>query len=595
MSEATLLSGELHYWRISRSAWEPALASARALGVECIATYVPWFHHERAPGRYDFAELVEFLELLRAREFRALVRPGPFIYAECRNLGVPDRAVPFAKHTREFRELAGEWLDAVLSALAPYLGSPIVLLQADNEIDPMPHVHGEDQGFAGWLERRYGSLAALNTAWGSELSAFADALPMLVPFTDGQHYRDSQLYRYELATDYARWVVARFRSRVGTFPLALNSWPFVNAQHWRDLADLVEVYGIDPYPENECASSYRELREQLRLLRAVTRRPFVAELGLGIWHGVPCDFTPEHYRLTALSALAAGVHGWNWYMLVGRDHWSGAAIDAHGELDQRLALALREACASFELLRDAPRPSVSCGVTWSWAEHQTAATLRRRIDDPLLAALFEMGIEYDFVDVDRAPLTPAPELLFVASSLTDARVLERHAAQGGTVVFFQRLAPGCAAPDGSSHHAPQALEVSLGFSTDAPVFAYRDVPGAPITAVQKPWSEDPDLARLQACAVGRRYVVGYVEPRGRGRWVVLGCAPSVQAVLAVHRAFGFELPARSTTPGVHVSRRGATLIAVNPGAACTAHIEVGARAFELELARCGARVVRLDD
>ena len=589
----SLLSGEVHYWRLAREHWSGVLDAARSLGVECLGTYVPWEHHERADGSFDFAELIEFVELVRSRGFTLFARPGPYIYAEWRNLGVPDHAVPFAKHEPQFRERARRWIEAVLAALRPYLGDPIVLVQADNEIDPMPHLYGEDQGFARWLERRYSTVGALNAAWGTTYGSFADAMPSLARLTDDARYRDGQQYRYDLATDYARWVVGEFRRHVGAFPLALNTWPFVNAQHWRDLADLADVFGIDPYPENECARSFRELREQFRLLRAVTRRPFVAELGSGVWHGATCDFSPEHYRLTAYTALAAGVRGWNWYMLANRDHWSGGPIDERGGLDEWLAPAFRDAACAFEALRDAPPPSVSCAVTWSWAYHQTATSERRRVDDPLFEVLHELGIEHDYFDIDREPLRPTPQLVLVAGEIDDPARLWEHIERGGTAVFFQRLVEGCARPDGTSHHAPEALEVSLGFTTERPVFAYREVPGEPIYAVQRAWSADPNLARHVALAVGRRYLTGYVAKRGRGRVVVLGCAPSREAVLAVHRAFGFEIPALPETPGVHASRRGDTLVVLNPGPAIRARIRVGERVVERDLPRCSGSLVPL--
>lgn len=583
---AGLLSGEVHYWRVPRGSWDAVLASARELGVECIGTYVPWQHHEREPGQYDFGELLEFVERVRAHGLALFARPGPLIYAEWRNLGLPDHAVPFARHDARFRERAERWIAAVLDALKPYFGAPIVLLQADNEIDPMPHVYGEDQGFGTWLERRYGSVERLNAAWGASYRSFGEPLPTLVPFVEDARYRDGQRYRYELATDYARWVVGRYRERCGSMPLALNSWPFVNAQHWRDLADLVEVYGIDPYPENECATSFRELREQFRLLRAVTRQPFVAELGAGIWRGERCDYSPDHYRLTAWTALAGGVHGWNWYMLAERDNWQGAPINSRGVRDPALEPAFRDAARAFGLLRGAPAPSVSCGVTWSWAYHQTAATERRRVDDPLFAALHELGIEYDFVDVDRPQLTPAPRLLLVAGELEDPAPVWRHAEQGGDVVMFQRLLPGVPRPDGTSHHAPQALEVSLGFRTDRPVFAYREVSGEPIRALQRPWSSDADLTEHVALAVGRAYVTGSIAAHGRGRVLVLGCSPSRDALLAVHRRLGVPIPALPLTPGVQVALRGRTLIALNPGSARSARIALGEREVTLELPRC---------
>lgn len=603
-----MLAGEIHYWRISRESWGAALDAARSLGVRTISSYVPWQHHERAPGDHDFTELREFLALVEARGFTFFARPGPYIYAEWKNLGVPDRVVRFEKRSPEFRAAAATWIAAACAELRPHLGRLVIAVQADNEIDPMPHFYGEDQGFAEWLARRYANVQELNAAWGSDYRCFADALPTLHPFREDSRYRDSQAYRYDLATDYARWVVAEYRKHVGATPLVLNTWPYVNAQNWRDLAELVDVYGIDPYPDAECGGDPTEFFEQLRALRMVTRSPFLAEFGAGVWHGAKCDYTPEHYGFLAHAALAGGVRGWNWYMLVGRDNWQGAPIDDRGELDPRLAPVFRDAARAFVELEDAPPPETSFAVTWSWRWQQTAATRRERPRDPLFGALAACGAEYDFVDVDAAfgdaganfvgagaaRKLPAVPLVFVAGVVEDPAALFAYVERGGTLVMFQTLVPGVPWPDGTSHHAPDALESSLGFVTRRPVFAYRRVPGEPIVAVQRAWTDDPNQRLHQALALGREYLTGFVERRGAGRIVVVGCEPTREAVLAVLTRFGALPPAWSITPGVHVAKRGRKLVVCRVGAAVTARIRVGERELSIELPRTGGRIVALE-
>lgn len=589
---SAMLAGEIHYWRVPREAWGAALAAARELGVRTISSYVPWQHHERAPGNHDFTELREFLALVEARGFTFFARPGPYIYAEWKNLGVPDRIVRFPKRSREFREAAATWIAAACAELRPHLGRLVIAVQADNEIDPMPHFYGEDQGFAEWLARRYASVADLNAAWGTSHRRFEDALPTLYPFREDARYRDSQQYRYDSATDYARWVVAEYRRHVGATPLVLNTWPYVNAQNWRDLAELVDVYGIDPYPDAECGGDPTELLEQLRALRMVTRVPFLAEFGAGVWRGAKCDYSPEHYAFLAHAALAGGVRGWNWYMLVGRDNWQGAPIDERGALDPRLAPVFRDAARAFVELEDAPPPETGFAVTWSWRWQQTAATRRERPRDPLFAALGACGCEYDFVDVERE--LPAVPLVLVAGEVDDPQRLLAYVERGGTLVMFQTLVPGAPWPDGTSHHAPDALESSLGFVTRRPVFSYRDVPGERIVAVQRAFTDDPNQRLHQALALGREYVTGFVAPRGAGRLVVVGCEPTREAVLAVLGRFGALPPAWSSTPGVHVSKRGRRLVVCRVGSTGTAVVRVGERELALELPRTGGRILALE-
>ena len=585
-----MIGGEVHYGRVQPRYWGAILDSVKALGARVLACYVMWDYHEVREGQYDFSQLHAFLKEVEVRGLKVLARPGPFYYAEWRNLGIPDHAVPYHKHHPEFRRKAAQWLAAVLAELRPYFGRLIIAVQADNEIDPMPHFYGEDQGFAEWLQQRYGSIARVNAAWGTDYADFSEPMPTLTPFVEDQRLRDGCQYRYDLATSYARWVIAEFRGHGCELPILINTWPGVDAQHWHDLADLADFYGIDPYPTNECRTDFRYFRERLRLLRAVTPHPYLAEFGSGIWQGMPDrEYTPEHYRLTALTALASGVQGWSWYMLADRDNWHGAPINERGVLRLELADAFRDAVRWFEQLRHAPPPEASCAVTWSWHYHQVAQIRKRDADDSLFAVLHEMGLEYDFVDVDRD--FPPPPLLFVAGRIEQPERLWRYVEAGGNLVCFQRLIEGCARPDGTSHPGATHVESSLGFVSHAPVFSYRRVPGTPITARQLPVPADDDQRRLWDVATGRTYTTGYSERRGAGTLLVLGCAPSAAAVLATHRFFGVTIPVLPCSPGVHANRRVNKIVVLNPGAAQTARLEIAGGSRTVDLPRCGGAII----
>ena len=151
-----LLSGEVHYWRLDPQVWSTALRSCRELGLKVLSTYVCWDFHELAPGQFDFVgttnprrDLVGFLELVQREGFWLLIRPGPYIYAEWPNSGLPDRAVQWHRLHTSFRSEALIWMTAVVEQIRPWLataGGPIVVLQADNEADPWTDVYGPQLG-----------------------------------------------------------------------------------------------------------------------------------------------------------------------------------------------------------------------------------------------------------------------------------------------------------------------------------------------------------------------------------------------------------------------------------------------------------------
>src|SRR5918999_1404383 len=86
-----LLSGEIHYWRLDRTRWRSALEATRHIGLDIVSTYVPWNVHVPERGQGDFGSVLAFIELAQELGFWVLARPGPYIYAEWPNSGIPDR------------------------------------------------------------------------------------------------------------------------------------------------------------------------------------------------------------------------------------------------------------------------------------------------------------------------------------------------------------------------------------------------------------------------------------------------------------------------------------------------------------------------
>lgn len=65
----------------------------RACGMDIIATYVFWIHHEEEEGVFDFSgqrNLHRFLELCEKWQMHVWLRIGPWAHGEARNGGFPD-------------------------------------------------------------------------------------------------------------------------------------------------------------------------------------------------------------------------------------------------------------------------------------------------------------------------------------------------------------------------------------------------------------------------------------------------------------------------------------------------------------------------
>ena len=48
------MMGEFHYTRYPRGEWRRELEKMKACGVDIVATYVFWIHHEEKEGQFDF-------------------------------------------------------------------------------------------------------------------------------------------------------------------------------------------------------------------------------------------------------------------------------------------------------------------------------------------------------------------------------------------------------------------------------------------------------------------------------------------------------------------------------------------------------------
>jgi beta-galactosidase len=192
-----LLSGEVHYFRLSPVDWEDRLVRLRAAGADTVATYVPWLWHELADRTYDLEgrthpqrDVAGFLDLAHRLGLHAVVRPGPFVMAELKNEGIPYRVyddapdllpvtwdgAPVSTRTIDylapaFTAAVREWYAAVMPVFAASLadrGGPVVAVQLDNEIGMLSWISNSPDltdvvcaDLAAWAEARYGAAGAL--------------------------------------------------------------------------------------------------------------------------------------------------------------------------------------------------------------------------------------------------------------------------------------------------------------------------------------------------------------------------------------------------------------------------------------------------
>ena len=171
-----LLSGALHYFRVHEARWGHRLAMLRAMGLNCVETYVPWNLHEPVPGHSrDVQALGRFLDAAREAGLWAIVRPGPYICAEWENGGLPSwltAEVGARARTRDERYLGyvASWFRRLRHEIVPRQidrGGPVIMVQVENEYGS----YGSDATYLRHLAdllREHGVTVPLFTSDGPE-------------------------------------------------------------------------------------------------------------------------------------------------------------------------------------------------------------------------------------------------------------------------------------------------------------------------------------------------------------------------------------------------------------------------------------------
>ncbi|MCI9224828.1 MAG: beta-galactosidase [Acutalibacter sp.] len=137
------VSGEFHFSRMEPWRWEDELIKMKLGGVNIVATYVFWNHHEEEEGCFDFTgrrDLGRFVKLCQKHGLYVILRCGPFDHGEARNGGLPDWLYGkpfevrklnegFLSYTRRlYTEIAGQ-----VKGMFFKDGGPVIGVQIDNE------------------------------------------------------------------------------------------------------------------------------------------------------------------------------------------------------------------------------------------------------------------------------------------------------------------------------------------------------------------------------------------------------------------------------------------------------------------------------
>ena len=140
----TLVCGEMHYPRIPQEYWRDRLLRAKAMGLNCISTYVFWNIHERQPGKFDFtgeADLAKFIRTAQELGLYVVLRPGPYVCAEWDFGGFPywlqnNKHMKWRSDDPDFLAACQRYITRRGKEVSKYCvgnGGNVLLVQVENE------------------------------------------------------------------------------------------------------------------------------------------------------------------------------------------------------------------------------------------------------------------------------------------------------------------------------------------------------------------------------------------------------------------------------------------------------------------------------
>jgi hypothetical protein len=137
--------GEFHFSRFPQKYWEEEILKMKAGGVQIVAAYVFWIHHEEIEGQFDWTgqrDLRDFVSLCGRNGLYVYLRVGPWDHGEARNGGFPDwllkKKISLRRNDPEYLKYVARWYGQIGSQIKGQLwkdGGPMLGVQLENEYD----------------------------------------------------------------------------------------------------------------------------------------------------------------------------------------------------------------------------------------------------------------------------------------------------------------------------------------------------------------------------------------------------------------------------------------------------------------------------
>lgn len=189
--------GEMQYSRCQPADWRESIRLMKAGGLDIVATYVFWNHHEAEEGRFDFTgcrDIGQFLDICAEEDMPVFLRFGPWCHGESRHGGFPEWLVsagfPLRDNHPAYMACVRRFWEALYGQVKRHVGGCIIGLQFENEF------RGSDEHMLALeaLADEIGFKAPYHTATGWGSAAVGTSLPVFGGYPDEPwHWRLDKL------------------------------------------------------------------------------------------------------------------------------------------------------------------------------------------------------------------------------------------------------------------------------------------------------------------------------------------------------------------------------------------------------------------
>ena len=468
----------------SPEVWVEDVALMQEAGVDLVAINIfGWSQLEPRPGEYDFTALDAIIELLHAGGIRVNLgtgtsSPPPWLttlhpeilpMSEDGTIRYPGGRQAWCPSSAVFRERAIALVEKVAERYGRH--PAIALWHVSNELgchNALCYCDDTQAAFRTWLQARYGTIDALNAAWGTSFwsqrygrwNEIRTPRLTLSSRNPGQAL-DFHRFSSDELLDYYRREAAVLR-RHSTVPVTTN---FMVAAHIKNLdywswAPVVDVVANDHYLDNRLADPTTELAFAADLTRGLSGgAPWLLmehSTGAVNWQPVNLAKTSGEMARNSLTHVARGADAvcyFQWRASRQGSEKFHSALVPHAGTDTELWRDVVDLGAAIGRLGELAGTTVvaDAAIIFSWqaqwaGDGESRPSHEVRYLDQVLAvytALRELGITVDVVspdaDLSGYRLVVAPALYLV----TDAQAanLTGYVADGGhaVVTFFSGI------------------------------------------------------------------------------------------------------------------------------------------------------------